>query len=388
MTEKTKKEKISNSLSKLKNKESKILFVVADSETPNASTYEIYRHANVLKNNGYDVTLLTENESYIIPAWLDNELKDVKHVSIEKNKLSVSPEDLLVIPEVFSNVMEQTKNLPCMRIGLLQSMDYMLKALVPGTDWSTFGLFNVITTNNSLTNYFNEFTNNKFNVKTIKPAVPDYFFNISEIKKPIISIVGRNPNEISKVVKLFYSKYPQYNWITFDTMLTESNPPQQISRKDYAEKFSQNLAVVWLDRIASFGTVAVEAMASGCIPIGITPDITPDYLLTTSGDTVINNEFAGYWSSNVYDIPLFLNQVIIESFDDRYDDDYLVNMQKIAETYKASNIVEETLETYEDFINQRIGVLENALKEIELNEEKLEETSNNENNLQTKEKSE
>jgi glycosyltransferase involved in cell wall biosynthesis len=169
-------------------------------------------------------------------------------------------------------------------------------------------------------------------------------------------------------------------------MLTESNPPQQISRKDYAEKFSQNLAVVWLDRIASFGTVAVEAMASGCIPIGITPDITPDYLLTTSGDTVINNEFAGYWSSNVYDIPLFLNQVIIESFDDRYDDDYLVNMQKIAETYKASNIVEETLETYEDFINQRIGVLENALKEIELNEEKLEETSNNENNLQTKEK--
>jgi hypothetical protein len=196
MTEKTKKEKISNSLSKLKNKESKILFVVADSETPNASTYEIYRHANVLKNNGYDVTLLTENESYIIPAWLDNELKDVKHVSIEKNKLSVSPEDLLVIPEVFSNVMEQTKNLPCMRIGLLQSMDYMLKALVPGTDWSTFGLFNVITTNNSLTNYFNEFTNNKFNVKTIKPAVPDYFFNISEIKKPIISIVGRNIHNI------------------------------------------------------------------------------------------------------------------------------------------------------------------------------------------------
>ena len=106
------------------------------------------------------------------------------------------------------------------------------------------------------------------------------------MKRPVISIVGRNPNEISKIVKLFYSRSPQFGWVTFDSMITDSKPPSPLRRVDYAERLKKNFATVWVDRISTFGTVPLEAMKAGSIPIGLLPDITPEYLLDEKGEFI------------------------------------------------------------------------------------------------------
>jgi len=364
ISETEKLEKIKSSLDKIVNKKSKFLFVVPEGQNPNASIYEIYFHATVVKNMGYKVLVLIEKGDYVVPTWIEKELTDFEHISMGDPKLMVGPEDIMVIPEVYSNVMEATKDLPCIRIGLLQSVDYMTNALIPGTDWKSFGINDIITTSTTLKEWIETFYGvNKFNIKTYDVGIPDYFEESAVPQKPIITVIGRNPNEISKLVKLFFSRYPQYSWVTFDPMLTKSKPPQQMRRVDFAKRLQGNFAAVWVDRISSFGTFPLECMKSGVIPICLKPDITPEYIIerNENGEGVKIIEGAGVWTDNYYDLPVLVGEVLVKFLDDAISADLYTSMKKISEKYTQENAEKQLSEIYLEFINSRITLLKSAL---------------------------
>ena len=359
-----KNEKIKISLNKIQNKKSKFLFCVPESQSPVASVYEMYFHATVIKNMGYDVNILVEKGDYVAPNWIEKELTDHKHISLADPKLSVGPEDMMIIPDVFSNIMEQTKNLPCVRIGLLQSVDYMVNALIPGTDWKTFNIENIITTSDTLKEWIETFYGkNKFNIKTYNVGIPDYFEKSDTPQKPIISIVGRNPNEISKIVKLFFSKYPQYSWVTFDPMLTKSKPPQPMRRIDFAKRLRNNFAAVWVDRISSLGTFPLECMKSGVIPICIKPDIMPEYMIERdeNGLPIKAVDGGGVWTENFYDLPVLIGDVLIRFLDENIVPELYDSMDKIVSKYTQEASESKLIKIYQEFIDNRISLLESAL---------------------------
>jgi hypothetical protein len=352
--------KVQEAMDKLKGKKNKFLFFVSQTNNPAASIYEVYFHATTVKNMGYNVKILTDSKDYVVPEWIESEMTDFEHMSMDNAKLSVGPEDVLVIPEVFSNVMEQTKNLPCIRIGLLQSIDYMLNALVPATDWSTFGVDKIITTsNNSKEMVETFFGKNKFDIKVYDIGIPNYFAPAKEPKRLVISLVGRNPNEVAKIIKLFYAKYPEYNFVTFDSMLTDSKPPKPLSRIDYAERLGKNFAGVWIDRIASFGTFPLECMKSGTIPIAIVPDIVPEYLLDENGEVIENS---GVWTQDLYALPLLIGDVITKYLDDSIEDEVYETMSKVSEKYSQDNATKQLQEIYQGFIDERIGIFERTIQ--------------------------
>ena len=364
--------KIKQSIANLKEKKSKFLFVIPDSTTPVASVYEIYFHATTVKKMGFDVTILVEKDDYVIPKWIENKLTDFNHISMSDSKLTVGPDSIMVIPEVYSNVMEQTKNLPCLRIGLLQSIDYMYNALIPGTDWSTFGIRDIITTSPVMKEIVEMLFGKKFNVKTYQIGIPDYFEKSNLPKKPIISIVGRNPNEISKLIKMFYNKYPHYNWVMFDTMLTKSKPPQQMRRIDFADRLKEHFAAVWIDRISSFGTFPLECIQSGVIPICLKPDIMPEYLINRDENGVAINakNNSGIWTDNFYDLPIHIGEILTKFIDDSIPNEIYDNMDEIALKYNQETSEKTLISIYEEFVNQRILMLESAIP-VENNNDNL-----------------
>ncbi len=358
-------EKIKISLDRIANKKSKFLFCVPDAPNPIASVYEIYFHATVVKSMGYEVIMMVERGDYVVPTWIEKELTEFKHVPMTDPKLTVGPEDVMVIPEVYSNIMEQTKNLPCLRVGLLQSLDYMESALIPGTDWTSFGIRDMITTSLSLKETFETFYGkNRLNIKTYTVGIPDYFEPSKKPQKPIISIVGRNPNEISKFVKLFFAKYPQYNWMTFDPMLTKSKPPQTMRRVDFAKRLQENFAAVWIDRIASFGTFPLECMKSGVIPICLRPDIMPEYMIERdeAGNAIKAIDDAGAWTENFYDLPLLAGEVLVKFLDDAISPELYSRMANIAAKYSQETSQKELTEIYQGLIDQRIALFNNAIQ--------------------------
>jgi len=361
-------EKIKVSLDKLVNKKSKFLFVIPESHSPVASVYEMYFHATVVKNLGYEVVVMVEKGDYITPDWIEKELTNHTHMAMSDPKLTVGPEDIMVIPEVYSNVMEQTKNLPCLRVGLLQSVDYMTNSLIPGTDWTSFGIQDVITTSLNLKEWLETFYGvGKYDVKTYNVGIPEYFERTDAPQKPVISVIGRNANEISKFVKLFFSKYPQYNWVTFDPMVTKSKPPKPMRRVDFAKRLQQNFAALWIDRISSFGTFPLECMKSGTIPICLKPDIMPEYLLERdeNGEAVKVVEGAGVWTENYYDLPGLVGDVLVKFLDDAITTELYDTMEAIASKYNQKDSEARLVEIYTELANKRIALLEAALQPAE-----------------------
>ena len=315
---------------------------------------------------GFEVLILVEKGDYVIPTWVEKELTNFKHISMADPKLTVGPEDVMIIPEVYSNIMEQTKNLPCVRIGLLQSVDYMINALIPGTDWKSFGIDNIITTSETIKEWVETFYGKgKFNIKTYNIGIPDYFERSKIPQKPVISVVGRNANEISKLVKLFFSRYPQYSWITFDPMLTKSKPPQQMRRVDYAKRLQGNFAAVWVDRISSFGTFPLECMKSGVVPICLKPDITPEYILERNGTgdttTIKIADGAGVWTDNYYDLPVLIGEVLVKFLDDAISPELYNSMEKLASKYNQENSEKQLIEIYQGIVDARIHLFQSAL---------------------------
>jgi len=358
-------EKIKISLDKIVNKKSKFLFCVPDSPSPTASVYEIYFHATVVKNMGYEVVIMVEKGDYVIPTWVEKELTNHKHMPMSDPKLTVGPEDVMVIPEIYSNVMEQTKNLPCVRIGLLQSVDYMMNALIPGTDWTSFNIRDIITTSPTMKEWIETFYGkDKFDVKTYNVGIPEYFEKSKVPQKPIVSVIGRNANEISKLVKLFFAKYPQYSWVTFDPMLTKSKPPQAMRRIDFAKRLQGNFAAVWVDRIASLGTFPLECMKSGVIPICLKPDIMPEYMIERddTGKAVKVVEGAGVWTENFYDLPVLLGEVLVKFLDDAVLPELYTTMETVASKYTQEASEKKLVEIYQGIINQRTNLFLTALQ--------------------------
>jgi hypothetical protein len=240
----------------------------------------------------------------------------------------------------------------------------MINSLVPGSDWRTFGITEIITTSTTLKNFIESYYGvGKFNIKTYNIGIPDYFEKSTIPQKPIISIIGRNPNEISKFVKLFFSKFPQYSWVTFDPMLTKSKPPQHMRKIDFARRLQGNFAAVWIDRIASFGTFPLECMKCGTIPICLKPDITPDYMITKDVDNkpIGINDGAGVWTDNYYDLPLLAGEVLIKFLDDSILPSLYESMDKVAEKYTQKNAETELVGIYQNYVEQRIMFLQQAI---------------------------
>jgi len=356
-------EKLTKTLEVLKNNKSKFMFFIANTPQPSAAVYEIYFHATLVKKMGYTVVMLTDVDEYTTPTYVDSELVQVQHISMSKAQLTVGPEDVLVIPEIFSNVMEQTKNLPCIRVALVQSIDFALNALIPSMDWSSFGIKKILTTSEQLKSLIIDyFGQNKFDINTYTIGIPDYFTPSKEPKRPVISIIGRNANELTKVIKLFYLKYPHYSWIGFDTMQTESKPPQPMRRNDFAERLSKNFAALWIDRISNFGTFPLECMKCGTIPVAILPDVTPEYLIDRDKNEYKQN--CGIWTNDLYALPKLLGDVITKFLDDNISDETYITMQEIASKYSVEKSEFDLSTYYKSLLDERIKTIEVELQSL------------------------
>jgi hypothetical protein len=355
-------EKAKVRLENLKTKKSKFYFFLPAIKEANASTNEIYFQATTLKKAGYDVTLLVDSTEYLNPFYVDKELQDVKHFVINSGRLDISPEDVVVIPEIYTNVMEQTINVPAIRIVLCQSLDYMYNALLPSTSWADFGIDSVITTSDQTKKYLDTLYPNRFDIQNYTIGVPSYFKSWDKPKRPVISFVTRNPNDINKIAKDFYAKFPYYSFVTFDSMFTDTKPPRQTTRKEFADKLSKNFACVWVDRISTYGTFPLEAMACGTIPVSLLPDFDPPYIFDENQKYL---DGAGYWTTSIYQVADILGKLTAAFLDDNVPESVYKTMSTVAAAHTSEISEASIVKAYEHFINKRINDLEDALNKTE-----------------------
>ena len=346
--------KIKTSIDNLKEKKSRIYFLVQDTKgNAKASMAYIYRLALTLKNNGYNAIILHEKVDYTgVSTWLGEEyMENLPHKPIEGENLEVSPEDLIVIPELFGFVMSQLTKMPCGKIVLCQAYDHILETLQPGATWTQLGFLKCIITSDYQKDLVEGLMRN-ISFDILQPYISETFEKQILPPNPIIAIHSREQRESINIIKSFYIKYPQYRWVTFRDM-------RGLSEQEFASVLKDSFLSVWIDETSSYGTFPLESMKVGVPVIGLTPNLVPTWM----------NENNGVWVNNKIQILDFIADFLQNWLEDNVKQDLYTEMIKTVENLPSKTDFEtKTVELFSGYINTRATSFEEQLSNLETTE--------------------
>ena len=282
--------KIEQSIKNLSEKKSRILFLTQDTKgNARASIRHIYEMALTLKNNGFNPIILHDSNDYKgVAEWLGEEYMELPHQSIESQNLQISPEDFIVVPELYGHVLEQLGNITAGKIILCQAYDHILETLQPGATWNQYGFSKCITTTESQKEYISEIMKS-VSIDVVQPTISNVFSKKEKPAKPFISVHTRDQRDTMKLIKTFYLKFPQFRWITFRDM-------RGLTQVEFSEALKESFLSVWVDDTGAFGTYPLESMACGTPVIGKVPNMKPEWM----------NDKNGIWT---YDLNSLVNIV-------------------------------------------------------------------------------
>jgi hypothetical protein len=341
-------QKLEKSISNMEEKRARIYFLVQDTKgNAKASVRYIYQMAYTLFESGYNSIILHEKPEYSgVSDWLDEKYMTMPHNSIEGTNLEISPEDLIIIPEIYGFVMEQITKLPCGKIVLCQAYDHVYETLQPGQTWSQLGFFKCITTSEKQKEYLETMMRN-VSYEVIHPFISDSFQKNPLPPKTIISIYTRDHRNTTNFIKMFYSKFPQYRWITFRDM-------RGLSELEFAQGLKDSFCSVWIDSPSAFGTFPLESMKMGVPVIGLTPSMVPEWM----------KEENGVWIENPLQFTDVIADMVQTWLEDNLKPELYTNGKETASEYtNMDNFKNEVVTLFSDFINKRKEAFEAQISE-------------------------
>lgn len=346
--------KVEKSLENLKNKDCTFYFLSQDTKgNAKASIRYVYQIAKTLHDNGYNTCIIHEKDDYTgVQEWLGDEYMDIKHESIEKQNLKISPEDFIIIPELYGHVMEQLSSVSCGKIVLSQSFDYILETLKPGESWSDHNFLKCITTTETQKEKIKSLMRN-VDVDVINPTIPSIFSPKEMPSKPIVSIHTREQRDTMKIIKTFYLKYPQYRWITFRDM-------RGLTQSEFSEYLKDSFVSIWVDDISSFGTFPIESMISKTPVIGKIPQIKPEWM----------NEENGIWTTDSISIPDILAEFVQNWLEDNINEGLYDKSFDSSVVYQNQETFKnDIIDVFDLYIEKRKNNFETQIEKIKESEE-------------------
>jgi len=352
----------------LEKKDFNLYFFTLDTKgNPTAGIANIYEHVKMLNELGYNAAILHEKNDYRLKGdengngiadWLGEEYAALPHVSIEGQQLNISPADFIIIPEIFSNIMDQVKGFPCKKVVLSQSYDYLLELLPIGKRWNTdYGFNDVITTSEKQANYLKNLFPS-INTHIVPVGIPSYFKDSDKPKIPVVAIHTRNQGDAAKIAKSFYLQYPIYKWITFKEL-------RGLSRQQFATELGKSCLAVWIDDTSGFGTFPLEAIESNTTVIGKMPNLIPEWMETTDeeGNMVIKNN--GVWTNTTMNIPELIATYLKVWLEDSVPSDLTEGIKASQGLYTTEKQLESVTKVYGGLTENRILELKNTLAKLE-----------------------
>lgn len=356
-----------------KNKNSVYFFVLDTKGNPNGNLQYIYDLAFIAKNEGYNVGMLYQSmdkkdEFVGVKDWLGEEYASIPHYDIAKNEVDVGPADILFIPEIFANVMNQTKKLPCKRIAIFQNYDYLVEQMPFAVQWGDFGIMNAITNSNANAELLKEIFP-YVKTKIINPFIGKMFGTTSEPKKMIVNIVANDQEDINRIIKPFYWKYPSFKWVSFRDL-------RGFSKEQFAKALSEAAITVWIDRNSSFGYSALEAMKSGSIVIAKVPDDTLDWMKEEDEKSIARLGNCCIWFDDIHTVQKAIANVVRAWITDKVPAEIVKAEKETSEKYSFDTSKKEFIDYLSGVINERKDEMNKLVEIVEKNGEQKEHKEN------------
>jgi hypothetical protein len=186
-------------------------------------------------------------------------------------------------------------------------------------------------------------------VEVVEPYISDNFEKAKFPPKTIINIHTRDHRDTTNLIKTFYSKFPQYRWLTFRDL-------RGLTEAEFAESMKESFVSIWVDQTSSYGTFPLESMKMGIPVIGLVPDHTPSWM----------NEDNGLWINNKTIIADVLSDFIQNWLEDNLNPELFENMDRTINDLSTSEKFEsDTIDLFSKMFETRITSFEDQLSKLE-----------------------
>lgn len=380
-------EKISKALDKVqkemekidKNKNNVYFFIFDSKGTPNSELEYIYNLAYLAKNKGHKVSMLYQLEkkdTFVgVKDWLGEEYSNIPHYDIGKGETELSVSDILFIPEVYAGVMNQTKKIPCKRIAIMHNYDYLLAQTPFSAQWGDFGIMEAVCNSEvSASQLKSVFPYER--VTVINPFINKIFGTTKVPKKLIINLIVENQDDINKIVKAFYWKYPSLKWVSFRDM-------KNFSQAEYANTLREGAITIWANDNTSYGYGALEAMKSGNIVMAKLPNNRLPWMFDNDGEKIEENGKTDYslrnnciWFDNFNDLHDKIASVIRAWITDKIPTSILKDAEKTCTEYTEEKSSEEFDKYLRSVNDKRKEEMKELIENVTEKENKEEKTKN------------
>jgi hypothetical protein len=361
-------EQINAVIDRLESKDFSIYFFTLDTKgNPVAGVANIYEHVKVLNNLGYKAYILHEVDDYKkfgdenengLADWMGEEYGNLPHISMQSTTFNIGPQDFLVIPEAFSNLMQDKgiRALPCKKIVLSQRPEYIFELLPLGRRWTDFGFNDVITTSEKQAEYLKSLFPS-INTHVVPVSIPSYFKASDKPKMPIVAIHTRNHDDSVKIYKSFYLQYPIYKWLSFKEL-------RGLSRERFADELGKSCLAVWVDDVAGFGTFPIEAIECGTPVIGKIPNVVPEWMENIDEDGNQTLKYNGLWVNSTQNINDMIASYMKAWLEDSVPQDLLDGMNETKGIYSEENQVIKINEVYNSLVQNRVNEYKNIIDSL------------------------
>jgi hypothetical protein len=339
---------LQSAIDRLEKKESAIYFLVYDTKNnARAAIKHIYDMALTLKEDGYNSKILVEEKEYEgVKGWLSDIYDIIPIVSIKDGGAVINMDDIIVVPEQYSNILPQLSNIKCVKIMLLQQKEYMFETLAIGSRWSDFGFTKCITTTKSAKKYILDYFPETL-VYLIPPYIGNNFVPSEDPIKPYIAISCRDRVQHRRIISEFYIKYPQLRWITFRDMI-------QMTYDEFSDVLKECMVSVWIDDESTFGTFPLESIKCGVPVVGKIPNTEPDWLSEN-----------GFWTYDGNRIVELLGTYVLAWIDGiKLTEEVKEKMKSSVLPYNKSIFIENTLAIFSSLISQRFETIKSNLENL------------------------
>lgn len=351
--------KIEAEIKRIDDNENTFYFFIIDSKgCPSGDLAYIYNLALISQKNGKNVKMLyqlqDEKDEFIgVDGWLGEEYASLPHENIASSDVHMAPSDVLFIPEIFTNVMEEThkSHLPCKRIVITQNYDFVVDQLPFSRQWGDYNIMESMVKTDVLGDMVKELFP-YVKTTTVNPFIHNKFFKVNTPKKLVVNIIAKDDNDVNKIIKPFKLKYPIFKFVSF---VRCNQMPQDV----FAENLRNNFATIWVDRENYFGLSALEALKSGSIVIAKTTDITQEWMVNDDNDKTLSN--CCLWFDTIHEVHKILANVVRAWMDDNVPCILEQSADKAVEKYTYDNTVNQMTSYLADINARRKKEFENII---------------------------
>ena len=233
----------------------RVFYFCPDVAIPSGGIRVLYRHVEILNRHGFAAFILHTASGFKLD-WFAHKAP----VKYADKGLPLMPDDVLVLPEGFPNLMERTQDSRFERAVFAQNWAYIFSALPPGKDWRHFGIRQVI----SNSQYVRMFIRSSMGLDStiVPPSIDLGLFRPAARKTMQIACMPRkNSSDLHQIECIFRAAWPQHGNVGFV-------PIDNLPYPEVAKILSESAIYLSTGYPEGCPFPPLEAMACGCLVVG------------------------------------------------------------------------------------------------------------------------